>query len=85
MIEDEVNNLIRVQQSVLELLEIHGQLYDRQREQLHKIQEDLTRVQEQFQYEEAGFTAILLQLSFANWIINCPIVSPFAGNWRLDC
>ena len=30
-----------------------------------------------------GFTAILLQLSLANWIINYPIVSPFAGNWRI--
>ena len=30
-----------------------------------------------------GFTAILLQLSFANWIIDYPIVSPFAGNWRI--
>ena len=32
---------------------------------------------------QSGFTAILLQLSFANWIIDYPIVSPFAGNWRI--
>ena len=32
---------------------------------------------------QSGFTAILLQLSFAIWIINYPIVSPFAGNWRI--
>ncbi len=31
----------------------------------------------------AGFTAILLQFSFANWIINYPIVSPFATNWHI--
>ena len=30
-----------------------------------------------------GFTAILLQFSFANWIINYPIVSPFAANWHI--
>ncbi len=32
---------------------------------------------------ESGFTAILLQFSFANWIINYPIVSPFATNWHI--
>ncbi len=30
-----------------------------------------------------GFTAILLQFSFANWIINYPIVSLFAANWHI--
>ena len=30
-----------------------------------------------------GFTAILLQFSFANWIINYPIVSSFATNWHI--
>ena len=28
--------------------------------------------------------AILLQLSFANWIVNHPIVSPLAPNWHID-
>ncbi len=28
----------------------------------------------------AGFTAILLHFSFANWIINYPMISPFAAN-----
>jgi len=32
---------------------------------------------------QSGFTAILLQFSFANWIINYPIVSPFAANWHI--
>lgn len=49
MTEGKVESLIRVQQSICETLDIHGELYDRQREQLHKIQEDLTRVQEQVQ------------------------------------
>ena len=31
----------------------------------------------------AGFTAVLLQLSFANWIINYPTVSPFGPNWHI--
>ena len=31
----------------------------------------------------SGFTAILFELSFASWIINYPIVSPFAANWHI--
>ncbi len=31
----------------------------------------------------AGFTAILLQFSFANRIVNYPIAAPFATNWHI--
>ncbi len=31
----------------------------------------------------AGFTAVLLHFSFANWIIRYPIISPFAANWHI--
>ncbi|KAL3157282.1 hypothetical protein ABBQ38_001514 [Trebouxia sp. C0009 RCD-2024] len=33
--------------------------------------------------KSTGFTAILLQFSFAIWIINYPIVSPFAVKWHI--
>ena len=46
MIKDnlKVNSLLRVQQSICETLNIHGELYDRQHEQLHNIQEDLSQI-----------------------------------------
>ena len=31
----------------------------------------------------SGFTTILLHFSFADWIINYPIVSPFAANGHI--
>ena len=31
----------------------------------------------------SGFTAILLQFSFAYWMTTYPTVSPFAANWHI--
>ena len=44
MTEDRVEGLLQVQTSILETLEIYGKLYDRQLEQLQKLQEDVARV-----------------------------------------
>ncbi len=32
----------------------------------------------------SGFTAILLQFSFAYWMTTYPITSPFAANWHVS-
>lgn len=44
MTEQRVEGLLRVQRRIAETLEIYGHLYDKQREQLQKLQEDVTRV-----------------------------------------
>ena len=44
MTEDRVKGLLQVQTSILQTLQIYGKLYDRQCQLLHKLQEDLTRV-----------------------------------------
>lgn len=44
MTEDRVDSLLKVQNSILETLQIYGQLYDRQQQLLRKLQEDVTRV-----------------------------------------
>ena len=44
MTEDRVEGLLQVQRSILETLEIYGKLYDRQHQQVQKLQEDVTRV-----------------------------------------
>ena len=44
MTEDRVENLLQIQSSIAQTLEAYGKLYDRQCEQLQKLQEDVTRV-----------------------------------------
>lgn len=44
MTEDRVENLIQIQSSIAQTLGAYGKLYDRQCEQLQKLQEDVTRV-----------------------------------------
>lgn len=44
MTEDRVEGLLHVQRNIAQTLETYGKLYDRQCEQLQKLQEDVTRV-----------------------------------------
>ncbi|KAL3155954.1 hypothetical protein ABBQ32_012947 [Trebouxia sp. C0010 RCD-2024] len=44
MTEDRVENLLQIQRSIAQTLEAYGKLYDRQSEQLQKLQDDVTRV-----------------------------------------
>lgn len=44
MSEERMEGLLRVQRSIAETLEIYGKLYDRQVQQLQKLQADVTRV-----------------------------------------
>ena len=44
MTGERVEGLLRVQRSIAETLELYGRPFDQQREQLQKLQEDVTRV-----------------------------------------
>ena len=44
MTEDKTEDLLKVHRSILETLQIYGELYDEQGELLQNLQEDVTRV-----------------------------------------
>ncbi|KAL3163214.1 hypothetical protein ABBQ32_009616 [Trebouxia sp. C0010 RCD-2024] len=44
MIEDRIEGLLRVHTNIAQTLQIYGELYDRQCEQVKKLREDVNRV-----------------------------------------